>query len=250
VRRLTQIIGRSFIFPRFAPVGDSALSVEFENEIDPHVNAMVLALDRAIAASNVPGIIETVPGFRTLLVIYEPEDITFAALIEQVELLIHDGLNPLVATGRFWTVPVAYGFPGDGDLTDISEATGLSRDEIIAIHSGAEYQVYIVGFVPGLPVLGGLPASLHLSRRPDPRPGLPAGRVMIGGMQGLIVPMPMPTGYYSVGQTPLRPYVRGAPDPFLFRPGDRIRFRPITPRDLDALAATPGHQFLNIDDRT
>lgn len=70
---------------------------------------------------------------------------------------------------------------------------------------------------------------------------------MIGGMQGLIVPMAMPTGYYSLGQTPLRPYNRGAADPFLFRPGDRIRFRPITPRELDALAGAPGDRFLDVD---
>ena len=87
--------------------------------------------------------------------------------------------------------------------------------------------MYFVGFVPGLPVLGGLPPALHLPRRPAPRPGIPAGSVMIGGMQGLIVPMPMPSGWYTLGQTPLRCYRPEAEDPFRFRPGDRIRFRPI-----------------------
>ena len=235
------------IYPRFAPVGDSAVSVEFDNEIDPAVNAMVRALDRAIAVSNVAGIVETVPSFRALLIIYEPETIDFDSLTEIVSVLIESGLNARTIAGRSWTVPIAYGFPTDDDLREIAGATGLSRDEIVAIHSGAEYQVYLIGFVPGLPVLGGLPASLHLPRRADPRPGLPAGRVMIGGMQGLIVPMPMPTGYYSVGQTPLRPYDRGAADPFLFRPGDRIRFRPVTPGELDTLARVPGHQFLNVN---
>jgi KipI family sensor histidine kinase inhibitor len=241
-------LGGTLIFPRFLPVGDSALTVEFEDEIDPGVNALVRALDRAIAVSNLAGIIETVPSFRSLLIIYEPEDIDLPALTGALGRLIDDGLNPRAVSGRLWTVPVAYGFPTDADLIEVSDATNLPPDEVIAIHSGAEYQVYVVGFVPGLPVLGGLPAALHLSRRPDPRPNLPAGRVMIGGMQGLIVPMPMPTGYYSLGQTPLRPFVHGAADPFLFRAGDRIRFRPITVPELEALANAPGGHFLTIRD--
>jgi 5-oxoprolinase (ATP-hydrolysing) subunit B len=248
--RQTQIIGRTSIFPRFAPVGDSALSVEFDNEIEPHVNALVQALDRAIAASNVPGIIETVPSFRALLIVYEPEDIGLSTLVAQLKQLMHEGLNARPVLGRLWNVPVVYGYPDNDDLMEVSAAIGLSPAEIIEIHSGAEYQVYVVGFVPGLPVLGGLPAPLHLSRRPDPRPDLPAGRVMIGGMQGIIVPMPMPTGYYSLGQTPLRPYNRRAADPFLFRAGDRIRFRPIAATELDRFATVPGDYFLATDDRT
>ncbi len=239
---------RTPIFPRFAPVGESALCVEFADVIDPGVNALVRALDRAIVVSNIPGIIETVPSFRSILVIYDPEVVGLDALAGELDRLIQPGLHARTVTGRSWTVPVAYGFPTDGDLLDVAKATGLVRDEIVAIHSGAEYQVYLVGFVPGLPVLGGLPASLHVSRRPDPRPNLPAGRVMIGGMQALIVPTPMPTGYYSLGQTPLRPYNRGAADPFLFRPGDRIRFRPITPRELDALTGASSDCFLNADE--
>jgi KipI family sensor histidine kinase inhibitor len=236
------------IYPRFAPVGDSALSVEFEDAIDPFVNARVRALDRAIVVADVTGIIETVPSFRSLLIIYEPEDIELPALIEALRRLVQDGSNARAVSGRMWTVPVAYGYPTDADLIEVAVATQLSPDEVIGIHSGAEYQVYVVGFVPGLPVLGGLPAALHLSRRPDPRPGLPAGRVMIGGMQGLIVPMPMPTGYYSLGQTPLRPYIHGAADPFLFRAGDRIRFQPITADELEALAEVSSDRFLQIDE--
>ena len=205
------------------------------------------ALDLAIAASDIPGIVETVPSFRTLLIVYEPEDIGFDALTQQLSLLISLGLNARATGGRSWIVPVAYGFPDEEDFREIAAATRLTSDEIVALHSSAVFQVYVVGFVPGLPVLGGLPDALHLSRRPDPRPDLPAGRVMIGGMQGIIVPMPMPSGYYSLGQTPLRPYQRGATNPFLFRPGDRIRFQPITPAELGAMAGTPSDRFLTTE---
>lgn len=238
---------RPRINPRFVPVGDYALSVEFDNVIDPEVSALVRALDLAIAASDIAGIVETVPSFRTLLIVYEPEDIGFDALIQQLSLLISLGLNARVTSGRSWIVPVAYGFPDEEDFREIAAATRLTFDEIVALHSSAVFQVYVVGFVPGLPVLGGLPDALHLSRRADPRPDLPAGRVMIGGMQGIIVPMPMPSGYYSLGQTPLRPYQRGATNPFLFRPGDRIRFQPITPAELGTMAGTPSDRFLTTE---
>ncbi len=240
--------GRTRINPRFVAVGDTALSIEFDNAIDPQVSAQVRALDLAIAASDIPGIVETVPSFRALLIVYEPEDVGFASLIQQLSQLISLGLSARANSGRSWIVPVAYGFPDEDDFHEVAAATRLTSDEIVAIHSSAVFQVYVVGFVPGLPVLGGLPAALHLSRRPDPRPDLPAGRVMIGGMQGIIVPMPMPSGYYSLGQTPLRPYQRGAANPFLFRPGDRIRFQPITPAELDVLAGTSGDRFLAAGD--
>jgi KipI family sensor histidine kinase inhibitor len=144
-------------------------------------------------------------------------------------------------------VPVAYGSPSDADLLEVAAATALSREEVVAIHSTADYQVYFVGFVPGLPVLGGLPPAIHLPRRPDPRQGIQAGRVMIGGMQGLIVPVTMPSGWYSLGQTPLRCYSPGAEDPFLFRPGDRIRFRPVTEREAEELMGLPGERFLDTE---
>jgi KipI family sensor histidine kinase inhibitor len=236
------------ICPRFAAVGDTALSVEFASVIDPAVSALVRALDLAIAASDIPGIVETIPSFRTLLVVYEPEDIGLDTLTQQLQQLVSLGLNVRSVTGRSWTIPVAYGFPDDEDLREVAAASKLPPDEIVAIHSSALYRVYVVGFVPGLPVLGGLPTALHLSRRPDPRPDLPAGRVMIGGMQGIIVPMPMPSGYYSLGQTPVRPYQRGAANPFLFRPGDHIRFQPITAAELDLLTGVPSDRFLSAED--
>ena len=140
---------------------------------------------------------------------------------------------------------MVYGYPDGGDMREICELTGLSNDEIVGLHSNAEHLVFLIGFVPGLPILGGLPTPLHVPRRPEPRPDLPAGRVMIGGMQVQIVPMPMLTGWRSLGQCPVRGYDPAAANPFLFRAGDRIRFRPISVRELDALAGQPGHHFLD-----
>ena len=243
-------VWRKPIRPRFAHLGDSALTVEFDEVIDARINTRVQALDRAIAVSNIPGIVETVPSFRSLTILYEPETIGFDTLTAMLLPLLDeyssyaprsDEPKSPSATGRSWTIPMVYGYPDGDDMREIRELTGLSNDEIIGLHSNAEHLVFLIGFVPGLPILGGLPKPLHLPRRPEPRPDLPAGRVMIGGMQVQIVPMPMLTGWRSLGQSPVRGYDPGAANPFLFRAGDRIRFRPISARELDALAGQPGH---------
>jgi KipI family sensor histidine kinase inhibitor len=240
-----QNTGRPNIYPRFSSVGDGAISVEFGDAIDPGINAQVRALDRAVAASDIPGIIETVPSFRALLIIYEPEEIAPDELIAGLRGLIDRGLNVRAVTGRSWTVPVAYGFPDDEDLREVARTTGLSPEEVVAVHSSGVYQIYMMGFVPGLAMLGGLPAPLHISRRPEPRQGIAEGSVMIGGMQSLIVPMTMPSGWYTLGRTPLRLFNPAAANPFLFRLGDRLRFRPIAAREMDGLARMRNEYFLN-----
>ncbi len=235
-------------YPRVAPVGDCALTIEFGDVIDRQVNAQVLAFDRAIATGSVPGIVETVPTFRSLLIVYEPEIISYAALVESLGEILGQKSGTLRTSGRSWTIPVAYGLPDDDDLREVAAVKGLTVDQVIDWHCSAEYQVYLIGFVPGLPVLGGLPEALHIPRRTAPRLGLSTGRVMIGGMQALIVPMPMPTGYHSLGYTPVRPYTPGRPNPFLFRSGDRIRFRPVTAREVHALDHLPSERFLDTRD--
>ena len=213
--------------------------------IDPKINSRVQALDRALAVSNLPGIVETVPSFRSLTILYEPETIDFESLTGNLLHLLDDEPHTRPSAGRSWTIPVAYGFPDAEDFREICELTELSRDEVVGLHSGAEHLVFLIGFVPGMPILGGLPEALHLPRRLEPRPDLPPGRLMIGGKQGQIVPMPMLTGWRSLGQTPMRPHERGAPDAFLFRAGDRVRFRPVSVDELGGFAGAPGSHFLN-----
>jgi inhibitor of KinA len=233
--------------PRFAPVGDCAVAVEFGDTIDLDINRRVLALDRAIAISDLPGIVETVPTFRSLLVVYEPEEIEFRTLTRRLSLMVDTRAAPRADRERLWTIPIAYDFPGNTDFERIREITRLTRDEVIRHHTSAEYDVFLIGFIPGMPIMGGLPEPLRIPRRPEPLPGIPAGRVMIAGGQVEIVTMTMWTGWYCIGQTPLRPYDLHAVNPFLFRAGDRVRFRAIGAEDLDLLADAPASVFLNED---
>jgi KipI family sensor histidine kinase inhibitor len=145
-------------YPRFLPVGDAAVSVEFGDAITPELNEAVVGLDIALAASEIDGIIETVPSYRSLLVCYEPREINYRQLVGQLRHLLTNG--SLIRSGGTtdWTVPVVYEPPYADDLAEVAHRLGLTQEAVIALHTGANFQVYTVGFAPGLPYLGGLPA--------------------------------------------------------------------------------------------
>jgi KipI family sensor histidine kinase inhibitor len=224
--------------PRFLAVGDTGLSVQFGDRIEPAANEAVAALDRAIAVAELPGLIETVPSFRSLLVIYEPAVVPWDVLQQQVQALLPNPANLAPRSGLRWHVPVSYEPPHGEDLAEAAAILGLAQEQVVAAHVGAEFRVYMLGFQPGLPNLGGLPGELQISRRLVPRAPVPPRSVTIGGVQGAIMPMATPTGFYMLGRTPVRPFDRRRKDnPALFRPGDRIRFHRIAVSVFDELEA-------------
>jgi inhibitor of KinA len=231
-------------YPRFLPVGDAALTVEFGDTISPELNAQVVALDLALATAELDGIIEAAPSYRSLLICYDPLEISFRRLVAELRRLLAGSSQVGQAGAVTWTVPVVYDPPHGSDLAEVAQRLALTPEQVIALHSGAEYQVYMMGFAPGLPYLGGLPAALHIRRREIPRPRVPAGAVMIGGMQALIVPTPLPSGWYVLGQTPLRPFDPLRDDPFLFRAGDRVRFRRVDAVEGNRLAGLTADALL------
>lgn len=222
--------------PRFLPVGDTALSVEFGNTIEPDLNDRVVAFDRAVKAAGLPGIFETVPSYRALLIEYEPRLLSFCALVACLRAVDREAAG-VVPTPRRWVVPVAYGDEFGEDLTEVARRRNLSPEAVIAAHVSGTYRVYMIGFAPGFAYLGRLPATLELPRRETPRQRVAEGSVMIGGLQTAIAPMAIPTGWHVLGRTPLRCFDMKKPDPFLFRPGDQVRFRPIGPLEFEMLSA-------------
>jgi KipI family sensor histidine kinase inhibitor len=224
------------IYPRFLPVGDAALTVEFGDAITPELNEAVVGLDIALAASELDGIIETVPSYRSLLICYDPLEISLPQLVAELRRLLASGPPMRGSVRTDWTVPVVYDPPYADDLPEVAQRLGLTEEAVIALHTGADFQVYTVGFAPGLPYLGGLPPALYISRREIPRSQVPVGAIMIGGMQAVIVSIPLPTGWYVLGRTPLRPFEPEREDPFLFRAGDHVRFRRIGAAEFERLA--------------
>lgn len=219
-------------YPRIIPVGDAALSVEFGDAIDPAIHAAVIALERALIAAEAPGIVETAPSYRSLLVCYEPAELGFADLVDLLRALLaapEEEAGAPFLPARHWRVPVCYGGEHGFDLAEAAQSLGMTEAALIARHAGAEYTVFFLAFAPGLPNLGGLPKELALSRRAQPRPRIPAGSVVMAGGQAAVMSRPMPSGWHVLGRTPVRAFDPARAEPFLFRPGDVIRFCPVDP---------------------
>jgi len=222
--------------PRILAAGDSALVVEFGDTIDPALNKRVIALDSALRASALTGIIETVPTYRSLMVCYDPEVIRGAALAGVLSTLAGT-VWATTQAHRLWHVPVLYGGAAGLDFAELAATKGLTPDALIALHGSVNYRVYMTGFAPGFTYLGGVPCALHTPRLTTPRQMTPAGGIAIGGAQACISALPGPSGWRFLGRTPLRSFDPARAKAFVFRAGDMVRFFPVSATDADALDA-------------
>jgi inhibitor of KinA len=219
---------------RFLDAGETALVVEFGDAVDPEINARVVALDAALRGDPPVGVRECVPTYRSLMIHYDPLRIGREALIDAARRAMTVQSAP-VAPAATWILPCCYEPPYSEDLDEAAQLLKLGRDEIVALHTAVTLRVYMYGFAPGQIYLGGVPRSLAISRRLEPRPPHPAGAVSIGGGLCVIAPFVMPTGWYVLGCTPERLYAPERPNPFFIQPGDALRFEPIGVADFRAL---------------
>ncbi|HYD29976.1 MAG TPA: 5-oxoprolinase subunit PxpB [Azospirillaceae bacterium] len=213
--------------PRFLPAGDTAVVVEFGDAIDQRLNSRVLAFDARLARADIPGINETIPTYRSLLVVYDPEVTGQGELVTRLQAALDDESDMAETVGRRWTLPVVYGGPFGEDLSAVAVHHGLSEGEVIDRHATGDYRVYMIGFQPGFAYLGGLDPSLETPRRADPRPKVPAGSIAIGGGQTAVFSVEGPSGWHLLGRTPVRVFDLARVSPFLLAAGDRVRLRPV-----------------------
>lgn len=214
---------------RIERVGEAALLVVLGDELDATVNARVHRLAAALDGRRgaVPGLEATVPGYASLLVPFRPLEIRE----QDVRAVVDEALRASVGTApnaaaRTVTLPVRYGGAEGPDLAEVAERTGLTEDDVVRLHSGTHYTVFVVGFTPGFPYLGILPATLALPRRATPRPLVPAGSVAIAGRQTGIYPAATPGGWHVIGRTDAVPWDPRREPPALLSPGIRVRFVP------------------------
>lgn len=224
------------------PLGDSAVTVEFASRIDPLVHQKVRELVRFLEKCRFPGMIEYVPAYASVTVFYNPVEVRqmHAAADKSGKrssfALVADWLMQAVGTltqteatlPRVVEIPVCYGGELGPDLAYVAQVNNLSEEEVIRLHTSARYTVYMIGFAPGFPYLGGMPERIATPRRPSPRLAIPAGSVGIGGGQTGIYPIETPGGWQLIGRTPLRLFRPEQHPPSLLLAGDLIRFCPIT----------------------
>ncbi len=210
-------------------MGDAALLLTLGDEVAPDVNDLVhrvvAEIGPADAASMGLGI--PVPAYASVLVPFDPEvtsEVAARAFIRAALRRATDG--PSAAPGPLVEIPVRYGGPDGPDLAEVAEWTGRSEADVVALHAGHEYRVYLVRLVPGFPYLGMLPAELDLPRRATPRVRVPAGSVAIAGRQTGVYPFATPGGWHLLGRTDTPIWDLRRDPPALLAPGDRVRFVP------------------------
>lgn len=230
-------------FPRIIPLGDSAVSVIFEAAISPQTHRHVRAVCRRLVSAPFTGMIEFVPSFHSVAVYYDGPAVlraypqytaqgeeyypfpVVAALLEEMLKLAEEQADPVP---RIVSIPVCYGGEAGPDLEFVARHNGLSVQEVIDIHSSADYLVYMLGFAPGFPYLGGLSPAISTPRRPSPRLAIPAGSVGIAGDQTGVYPLETPGGWQLIGRTPVALFRPDAVPPVKLQAGDLVRFYPVS----------------------
>jgi inhibitor of KinA len=210
--------------PKIAPLGDSSLLIQLGDEIDLPVNQSVHALAELINISSLAGIVETVPAYSTLLVHYDPLVLSFAQIKNDLRALIAQAQKTVSRKPRQVEVPVSYGGEYGPDLEFVAAHCGLQVEDVVRIHSEKTYTIFMMGFTPGFPYMGKLDDVLVTPRMETPRTRVPAGTIAIAGSQTGIYPIDSPGGWRLIGQTSLHLFDPGSESPFLFSPGDQVRF--------------------------
>ncbi|MGN7938943.1 5-oxoprolinase subunit PxpB [Metabacillus sp. 22489] len=226
---------------RFYPQGDQAITVSFGDEINQELHEEIISLTKLLDLEPFPGMIEVVPSFTAVTIYYSPFDVKRKylnlSIYEDVVMQIKQKLQSKKVSRNdpptIITIPVCYGGEYGPDLTEVARYHKLSESDVIRLHSNHEYVVYMVGFTPGFPYLGGMSERLATPRKQTPRVAIPAGSVGIGGRQTGIYPLESPGGWQIIGRTPLKLFNYNRNEPTLLKAGDIVRFKPITAEQYD-----------------
>jgi inhibitor of KinA len=220
---------------KIKPIGDQGFLVEFEQEISPIIHSKIIYLYRTLKASKLSNQLELVPSYSSLLVLFHPFLVSYKKLEKQIYQSMKDYRNEEKQQGQLFHIPVCYEADFGQDMETVCKHTGYTREEIIGLHTAPQYLIYMLGFLPGFPYLGGLDKTLNTPRLANPRTKIPAGSVGIGGAQTGIYPLESPGGWQLIGRTPVKTYDANRYDPILFKAGDSISFVSITKQEFERL---------------
>ena len=222
---------------RFLLTGDTSVTVEFGNEISTEINAKIRAFNIALQQSKIPGIVETVPTYRSLAVHYDPEVILYGTLVKKLKGLLGQLDSIQIPPSEVLEIPVLYGGEEGPDIAFVAEHNGKTVQEVIDIHTSTEYLIYMLGFTPGFTYLGGMSEEIATPRLKTPRVLIPGGSVGIAGAQTGVYPIDSPGGWQLIGRTPVRMYDPDRAEPILPQAGQYIKFYAIDQAEFDRIAA-------------
>ena len=233
---------------RIDALGERCLMVEFGQRVDPRINAAVHAFADHLIDHPIAGVTDVVPAFTTVAVHYRPEgidddasgDLPHRRLQRRLAELLAHGIEGAARQTRLVEIPVCYGGDLGPDLDEVASTCGMPAHEVIERHAASPHVVYMLGFAPGFPYMGGLDPRLAMPRRSTPRVRIPPGSVAIAREQSAVYTFETPGGWNLIGCTPLALFTPQADPPTLLRPGDRIRFVPISREAFEAARAGEG----------
>ncbi len=209
-------------------LGESGLVVRFGETINPTVHHRICGLAAYLTEFSLPGVIEFVPAYTTLTIYYDLWKTSFEELTEALESLAINHPEARELDRPLIEIPVCYGGEFGPDLEYVAQQHSLTTDDVIEIHSSVNYRVYLIGFAPGFPYLGGMSTRIATPRRESPRLSIPAGSVGIAGEQTGVYPLETPGGWQLIGCTPWKLFLPEQTPPIRLTVGDQVRFRPIT----------------------
>lgn len=207
------------------PVGDTVVQIVFGKEISEESNRNIRTFVDRLEKHPIEGVVEWVPAYTTLSIFYRPDIILYKEICKKLESIQIDlqGTETVIPS-LIYEIPTFYGGEVGSDLSYVAQYNDLTEEEVIATHTSKEYLIYMMGFLPGFPYLGGMPKRIATPRRKNPRPMIKKGSVGIAGEQTGIYPIESPGGWQIIGQTPVRLYDLKRDKPILLSSGDYLKF--------------------------
>lgn len=210
------------------PMGDHALLLEFGKVIDSEIHQQIQKVTNVLDHSPPSWMIEYIPAFTTITIIYKPTEILYKdACLELNKIVLnieeHNEINQHIVP-----IPVCYGDEFGPDLEFVADVNNLTKEEVMNIHANGNYLVYMIGFSPGFPYIGGMSERIAAPRKKSPRLNIAAGSVGIAGKQTGIYSIDSPGGWQIIGRTPLRLFQIDKQKPAFLKAGDKIKFIPIS----------------------
>ncbi|MCL7987529.1 5-oxoprolinase subunit PxpB [Sphingobacterium sp. lm-10] len=229
---------------RYYALGEKAVTVVFGDSIDPKISHKIRLAESVLKNHPFPGMLSIVAAYTTLCIHYDPFVIRSSVVIENksIQAWVMDYLSQLMNSLReraddrpeVVVIPVCYGGTYGPDLEEVAAHTGLSEEDVIALHTSNTYLVYMMGFMPGFPYLGGLDERLATPRKKMPRQLVVQGSVGIAGAQTGVYPLDSPGGWQLIGRTPLRLFDPTNEQPILLKSGQQVRFETLDHHHFEA----------------
>jgi inhibitor of KinA len=229
------------------PLGDNAVIIELGEDINLETHKKVEMLTTFLEEHPIDWMVEYIPAFTTVTLFYNPIQtlstynegfkLPYDYVCEQLKTLLEGITENETVESRVIEIPVCYGGEFGPDLEHVAKFNGLTTQEVIDIHSNGDYLVYMIGFAPGFPYIGGMDERIATPRRESPRLRIPAGTVGIAGKQTGVYPIETPGGWQLIGKTPLKLFRPEESSPSLLRAGDKVKYKPITYQEFQELEA-------------